>query len=215
MAAYKLPITDGLTASQVVITDANKKLASQSGLTDSKAVITSVSLSLIAGVAENSDYVIYVNNSDLAANWIGCLFTTTNAVSVFGVILPFTYASGTVTVSIRATSSSLPTGGDLGSGTFTGTAGGYVSGMTFIGFSSPISLSASTTYAIILRVGTNVRLRWGGLYGSPYTYVYSSDSGSSWTLSGDKRLRYSLVCGSFTTAQSTLAFTKGVLTGIT
>ncbi len=97
---------------------------------------------------------------------------------------------GNITVSIRATSSSLPTGLDLASGTTDGdtltddNAGEWRE----ITFSAGALLLASTEYAIVVRVtggdGSNyVNWRYDGT--SP-TYTdgqraYSSNSGSGWT----------------------------------
>lgn len=97
--------------------------------------------------------------------------------------------TGTITVSIRATSGGDPTGSDLASGTMsvtgvtTDSEGVYYT----ITFGTPYELSASTQYAIVVRLsdgGANNNLRWrrddvdatytGGHYG------LSTDSGVNW-----------------------------------
>lgn len=91
-----------------------------------------------------------------------------------------------LTMSIRATSGDLPTGPDLASGTIAGfstNAGGYFKAT----FTTPLSITSGTTYAIVIRANSNPS---AGTYayvdsdGSPYPggrRVTSSNSGSSWT----------------------------------
>src|SRR5205085_10950428 len=97
-----------------------------------------------------------------------------------------------ITVSIRATSGSTPTGSDLAAATIAGfsSASGYFTAT----FSSPPTLTAGTRYAVIFRAVSNPS---AGTYayvcscgGSGYTnsnpyangqIVTSSTSGSSWS----------------------------------
>ena len=99
---------------------------------------------------------------------------------------------GTITVSIRATSASLPTGGDLCSGTTDGDTltTDALGEWREISLGAGYALSASTMYAIVIRApdgnyiyGDYVRIRVDET--SP-TYTggtdcYSTNSGSSWT----------------------------------
>lgn len=96
--------------------------------------------------------------------------------------------TGTCTVSIRATSSGLPTGSDLTSGTYACNnlvAGWYSFSVT------TYTLSANTQYAIVLQYPA-VQTYW---YYS-LTYVagasYSTDSGSTWNSLGDRTYGYEI-----------------------
>jgi uncharacterized repeat protein (TIGR01451 family) len=91
-----------------------------------------------------------------------------------------------LTVSIRATSGNLPTGPDLATGTIGGFAtgsGGYFKTT----FATPLSITAGTSYAIVLRANSDPS---AGTYayvvssGNPYPNgrrVTSGDSGSNWS----------------------------------
>lgn len=125
-------------------------------------------------------------------NWAGQTFTASGNYSATSVkVKVFRVGSpGTVTAHLRATSAGVPTGGDLASGTTNGnsfttdTAGAWVE----ITFSVPYSVTASTVYAVILDASSGSgpnRGDWKRDSSSPsYTdglYVYSTDSGSSWS----------------------------------
>jgi hypothetical protein len=93
---------------------------------------------------------------------------------------------GTVTVSIRATASSKPTGGDLISATFDGnTLSQNNSGeWKQINFSSSYSLICGTQYAIVIRstnITFQIRMHTTGTY-TGGTFLHSSNSGGSWTI---------------------------------
>ena len=125
--------------------------------------------------------------------WRAQTFTpdTAHTVTSVKMLLYRTGTPGTITVSIRATSAGLPTGGDLCSGTTDGdtlttsTAGEWRE----ISLGAGYSLSASTMYAIVVRAldgsaFASIRLRVDET--SP-TYTggtdcYSTNSGSSWTI---------------------------------
>lgn len=91
----------------------------------------------------------------------------------------------TVTISLRATSAGLPTGADLESKTVTGTAS-TVNGqeMTFT-FSTPVTVTRGTTYAIIFRcLDTNGQVQVWGNSAAGYSggsKIASTNSGSSWS----------------------------------
>ncbi len=92
----------------------------------------------------------------------------------------------TLTVSVRATSSGLPTGADLTAATLTTStsgAGGYFTA----NFSSQPTLTAGTTYALVIRnatnpsVGTNAVTRSSTSVYANGSRVTSTNSGSTWT----------------------------------
>lgn len=128
--------------------------------------------------------------------WMAMTFTTTSAYDITSVKLKLTksstYAPGTVTVSIRATTGGLPTGGDLASGNTDGDTlppFGDEGEWREITFSAPYSLSDGTKYAIVIRPGNdtggNDSVKWGADSSSPTysggSYCYSNNSGGSWT----------------------------------
>lgn len=97
---------------------------------------------------------------------------------------------GTITVHLRATSDGKPTGADLASQTYDGDtlttddAGEWI---TFT-FASAVDLDAETQYAITVDAASGVALQrgdWKKQSGDPLangTNVYSSDSGSTWSV---------------------------------
>lgn len=112
---------------------------------------------------------------DLALFCSGCTGTTSN-----------------ITVSIRATSGSVPTGADLAVTTagFSTSEGGYFSAT----FSSPPTLTAGTKYAIVFRAANSISAGTYAFFCScssngssgtnPYTagqFVTSSNSGGAWS----------------------------------
>jgi hypothetical protein len=124
--------------------------------------------------------------------WKGQTFTASDSYSLTSVKILIYKSDGTpgnVVLGIKATSAGLPTGSELGSVTIAGsslttnTAGEW---KEFV-FSSPISLTSATQYALIVRCPTcdeSNRIRWKlvgtGTY-SGGTQVLSGDSGSSWS----------------------------------
>lgn len=124
------------------------------------------------------------------ASWAGQTFiTAADTYYVTGITFRTASSSGeyltTVTASIRATSGGLPTGADIGS--ITGTNSQAKSNNTeySITFSSPVPVSPSTTYAVVLRnpaSGNNGYLMCSA--SSSYangTLVTSGDSGANWS----------------------------------
>lgn len=127
---------------------------------------------------------------DNGGNWQGQTFLTApDAVSIKDITLYGARTSAsdtTATVSIRATSAGLPTGSDIEGKTATATFTSSAANKVFT-FSSPVTVSPSTTYAIIIRYSS------GGISAFVYgktTSVYldgnrvsSTDSGANWTAS--------------------------------
>jgi hypothetical protein len=123
--------------------------------------------------------------------WYAQTFTTTSAYSIKGVrllLFKSSNPSGNVTVAIRATSSDLPTGADLVSVSMS--AADLVTDTPtweYFEFASSYSLSASTTYAIVVRAPSgdssnyvNWRFDSTGSY-SGGRYAESTNSGVDWT----------------------------------
>lgn len=127
-------------------------------------------------------------NTD-STNWDGQTFTVSinHIITSVKLLMWRIGTPGTITVSIRATSSGLPTGADLCVGTTNGdtlpTSAGNAEWRE-ITFSSGQLLLSGTKYAICIRSAA----QWGNCRydGSSPTYtdggrVYSSDSGVAWT----------------------------------
>ena len=124
--------------------------------------------------------------------WEGQTFTAESNHSVFAVNLKLRRVGspGEVTVSIRDTSSGLPTGGDLASGTIDGNT--VTTGATGewypIDLSPTINVTSGTLYAIVVKCPTAYEYNFAyprADLDSP-TYadgnrVWSDNSGSSWT----------------------------------
>lgn len=127
--------------------------------------------------------------NNFGANWEGQTFTPSKTHTITSVKLKlFRVGSpGTFTVSIRATSGGLPTGGDLCSGTIDGDTLGEAAGWYKITLGAGVILEAATKYAICIRAvsgDTDNRVDIRSDNTSP-TYTdgsrcSSSDSGSSW-----------------------------------
>ena len=144
--------------------------------------------------------VDYYNTGDDASaqasntRWIAQTFTASITYSINSVKLKLwrdvTLAPGIVTASIRATTSGLPSGTDLCSGTTDGDTLPTTAGTAEwreITFGSPANLTSGTVYSIVLRCAGSgsYPLNWRSDNSSPTysggSYCYSSDSGSSWT----------------------------------
>jgi hypothetical protein len=126
-----------------------------------------------------------------STSWAGQTFTpsVTGVATKIDLDLFCSACTGTtpnLTVSIRATTSGVPTGSDLASATilgFNSGSGGFFSA----NFASPITLNAGTSYAVVFRSVSNVS---AGTYAyvvssaNPYTAgqrVTSTNSGTNWT----------------------------------
>ena len=127
-------------------------------------------------------------------SWKAQTFTASDTYTASGVQLKLYKLGdpGTVTVSLRATAAGLPTGADLVSGTTDGdslttSAGGEWREITF---TATQALTSGTVYAVVVRATSgdaSNTVYWRHDSTSPsYTggsYIYSADSGSSWTAS--------------------------------
>lgn len=220
MAAYKLPITDGLTASRVVLTDANKKLVSlgAAGLTQNETVLETAAVSGITNLA------FHVVTGDTwygigSTVWRGQTFTPTTTGYVSAVILPLckTGNPGTVTVSIKATDAGLPTGDDLCVATFDGSTLTSSLEWRTIVFTTPVELTASTVYAICVQTSVATQYcRWRALIASP-AYSggeYLQYSVGSWSANSGRDFLFFVVTFQLTTTSTQLQFTNGILTGV-
>jgi hypothetical protein len=119
--------------------------------------------------------------------WYAQLFLTTSAYTISSVKLKLfrdVGVTGTLTASIRATSGSNPTGGDLTSGTLDiSTLGTSAPGAWHEITLTPYALSDATTYAIVLRDDTSGATYWRANFANGYAsglLRLSSNSGSSW-----------------------------------
>lgn len=134
---------------------------------------------------ENKTGFNYANQLNYGTYWGGQTFLTTSAHSITSVKL-FLYRSGnpgTITLSLRATSGGLPTGGDLTSGTIDGNSLPTSSTETEISLTS-YDLDNATTYALIIRAPSGDGLNQFYV-GSTFSYaggtrISSSDSGANW-----------------------------------
>jgi hypothetical protein len=134
------------------------------------------------------------------AAWAGQTFTpaVSGPITRIDVELFCSGCSGTdpnITVSIRATTGTtpVPTGADLATATLTGFNDGAAGGLKTVTFSSPLTVTAGTRYALIFRstaarTGTYAYTcscaTTGFLNTNPYANgqrVTSSNSGASWT----------------------------------
>jgi len=125
--------------------------------------------------------------------WATQTFTPTVSHSITSVNLLLSglalagYPPGTITVGIRVTSSGLPTGGDITSGTTNGNTLGLTYEWRAITLTS-YALTMGTVYAIVCRcTGTGsegaLPLHWSGDSAGTYsggTFVLSIDNGVTW-----------------------------------
>ena len=143
--------------------------------------------SSIAGLLTGGDNIIGING----VNWNAQTFTTTDSVDIMRIRLKLyrVGSPGALTVSIRETSAGLPSGSDLSTTTFDADTLSAISPGAFIDTVVPVlTLSASTTYAVVVRAldgdGSNQAL-WRVDQTSPVyaggARIYSSDNASSWT----------------------------------
>lgn len=165
----------------------------------------------------------YNTNDDIAAtiignNWFGQTWTTESAYSIASVKLKL-YRGATgpdnVTVSIRATSAGLPTGGDLTSGSIAGSTLTQGSPGDFIEIPlTPFALSDATKYAIILNVD-NLSCSWRVDNSAP-SYAggngcSSTNAGVGWSTGGwDSMFETHDSSGTFSELSGTIAATTTV-----
>jgi hypothetical protein len=122
--------------------------------------------------------------------------------------------TGDFIVSIRKTSGGLPTGSDLVNASIPGSSITNAGYGVWYNFTMNIVLNASTTYAIVTRLpdgdGTHY-VGWFYKSGDPYpngTYVYSGNSGSTWSISSTYDFEF-IVYG-FTLTSATLTFSDTI-----
>jgi uncharacterized repeat protein (TIGR01451 family) len=106
-----------------------------------------------------------------------------------------------LTLSVRATSAGLPTGGDLASATITGFANGGVNAFFTATFGAPATLTAGTTYALVIRPTANP---------SPGTYALTR-SGTS-TVGADVYAGGTRVAGATSGTVWSIPLTGGITT---
>lgn len=182
------------TAGKIVMTGATDKLDSwvtnrnQITLTAGENITAGNAVILGNGIAYTTITQSTLNAQDSigGVNWKSQTFITrpTSKFVTGGTLIMSGGGGGdaTVTVSLRATSGGLPTGADLGSGTFTLPSAYSAQTKTFT-FSSPIAVTGGTTYALVVRSGTGAN-GWHYNNSSVYedgNWAHSTDSGSSWT----------------------------------
>ena len=156
-----------------------------------------------------------------AANWYGQTFTANSAYSISRVSLPLKRVGspGTLTVSIRATTAGLPTGADLCSATMdpAGISTSYV--WYDFDFSPAVALSSGSVYAIVIRTASGDGSNLLGVQAdnsSPTytggTFVFSTNSGASWTAVSGRDFLFETYSGSdvaFIELTATGAMTSG------
>lgn len=137
------------------------------------------------------------NNSNVSvdgANWISQAFTTTDAYTISGVALNGEKGDSsitTITVSIRTVDGNdEPTGSDLAVGTYDGTQLGTAHTWFNIPFTTRADLSATTTYALVVRCASSdpSDFEWSATNADTWQKASSTDSGSAWTSVNDGML---------------------------
>lgn len=144
-------------------------------------------------------------NAVYADNWEAQTFTPGSSISCKGVCLRGTRLATvtTLTVGIYATSGGLPTGAALGSATLDisgiqSTLAADSQQWMRIWFASPISLTGSTVYSIVVSHAggdVNNNFRWmnqAADYGGGQR-CYSSNAGSSWTADAANDFRFAIL----------------------
>lgn len=184
-AAYKFsvgnPATDYITWDGTVLTVTASKITRVFTAGQDLAAKDAVS------IGNGTEAHVQINNADQDASgnatWLGQTFTTTSLAKKLTKIGLLINDNGTdtITVNIYATSAGVPTGDSLGSKAVACTNAGASSSKNFT-FDTPITVSASTMYAIVV-TGTTVDCKWyykttGAL--ADGTGLASAD-GSSWS----------------------------------
>jgi len=201
------------TATTIVVTDGNTttKDFSLSSAPASGCLLDTAQADFQTGVPTNTDLtstpgaVILLNTPNLdqqntslsssgsgvdTVNWGGQTFTAglTGPLARADVNVFCSACTGTfpnLTLSLRATSGNLPTGPDLATATLTGTNGAAAGYLTAT-FANPATVTAGTTYALIVRPVANPSTGSYALTfssGSPYANgqsVSSTDGGGTW-----------------------------------
>ncbi|MBK9062418.1 MAG: carboxypeptidase regulatory-like domain-containing protein [Acidobacteria bacterium] len=202
-AATAVAVADGGTATQNFSLAAAPASACPADTTQAdfqRGVPTNVDLDTSAGDVTLSNAPL-LDQSNTAGTSTGTSFATaswggqTFVPAVTGQLAQVTvhlFCSGctgttpNLTLSVRATSGGLPTGGDLATATLAGFSSG--AGLQYtVSFGSPATLTSGTQYALILRPVANPSV--GGYFwirSSPSTYangqrVISTDNGATFT----------------------------------
>ena len=159
-------------------------------------IIIPVVLATLKDYLNTNDDSRETNNAG-TARWWGQTWTATSTYTATGIRTKMSkYGDcGTVTLSLRATSSDLPTGADLASVSFACSSLSTVNSAStpWVNYtlSSGVSITSGTKYAIVARStvaggGTNY-LSWRTDIGSAYSTgsaVYSDNSGATWADEG-------------------------------
>jgi hypothetical protein len=185
-----------------------------SGLLDSSLLSPATIVTVTAGPAISNRQAVYMSVGDQTTNvistttgstesctgstWIGQTFTTdSETYSILSVTIRSAAVSGSALgscyVSIRATSGGLPTGANLTTAV-NASYNGNSQDRTFT-FGSPLAVTPSTVYAIVMRsdgAGGFVMTSSSSSYASG-NMVGSADSGSSWSSIAAKDLYSSYV----------------------
>ena len=143
-------------------------------------------------MATLQDYFIDVSSSVAAwlgqTSWFAQTFIASNSYRISSVKLALKKEAGaspgTITVSIRATSAGVPSGGDLATGTTDGDTLTTDVEWREITFGSSISLTSGVKYAIVARVSGETAYWVANLEGHSYAngaQCSSADSGSNWS----------------------------------
>lgn len=150
----------------------------------------------ISNTTSNSNYHIY------GTNWVGQTFqTSANTVSILGIKVKLGLV-GSLNMSshifLYATSGGLPTGAALVDLASSPTISSDADEYTFT-FSSPVSVSPSTTYALVVDFFHGDSSNYIACYynsSSVYangTYISTSDSGANWTADSNKDLYFKVL----------------------
>lgn len=176
----------------------SRRFVAGEAITDGDAVVVSDGETLLVPSAANAT----ANQNETiatAAHWRAQTFlTSANAKKIKSVMIGFSAnlgPSGTATISLRAVSSNVPTGADIETKTATASIiGGQAQDLVFT-FTSAVTVSASTTYAVVLRLGTVSEYK--PKYNTSSTYANgnwasSTDSGAGWTADTDRELVFTV-----------------------
>jgi hypothetical protein len=169
--------------------------------------------------------------SEIAGTWKAQTFTTSaNTTKILGVVLWIGrprdgsdwHENGSITVSIRATSSGVPTGSDLATAVIPWSDLGimytegnppyttYVSSCVPVYFDPPCSVSGNTMYAIVVRPSAGTSWYPGWVYGdntySGGTRCYSTNNGATWTQDASHDYGFRVLEGRFTAGRVYKAF---------
>lgn len=169
-------------------------LTAGEALTDGNAVMIGTGTQTYTGVTQA------VSDTDISSStdWWGQTFlTSSRTVGIKSLTFGIKNTGGSTDnyeVSIRTASGNVPTGSDIGVTATTAVINGVDGDVTFT-FATPIAVSPSTTYAIVLRKtsgtsGSGPKYKNSNVYANG-NYATSANSGSSWTADTNKDFRFS------------------------